>query len=489
MNISQQILALDARYNAYRAPNNPQFRTLYIRRRSQLLRENAKKEKVDPTCRRQYLYIRKQLLSKRYSPSESSQLSSRSPSTYSRVSSFETSFDSLHIDPTDTSHGHSPNRPSHRRYHSSGSFKFLPPPDKVESPPRGVVPTKKAEASRKMAGNTTLGENYAFAGMYHIFDQHLSAVTAIKFANDDKYRLACSSSDCTLSVCRLMPSPPSVICTLRGHTATVSDFDWSVTNDFILSASLDGSACVWNPTSGACLSTVNDNHSCGMVACRFQPSNNNMFMTGNQKGHISVFNTSTGKGVKGGTGKVASGVCSMEFDSSGMVLWVGDEKGSIYSFCFDIATGRLHKSKRIAVSEGCPVTSLGYRSWISREARDPMLLVNVSADCLQLYRVTDDMGGLKLKLSFPIAHRTHNIRSCFCPLMSFRQGACVVTGSEDMAVYFFDVERSEKPCVNKLLGHSAPVLDVCWNYDESLLASCDTEGTVIVWKREQPKYV
>lgn len=50
-----------------------------------------------------------------------------------------------------------------------------------------------------------------------------------------------------------------------------------------------------------------------------------------------------------------------------------------------------------------------------------------------------------------------------------------VSGSEDMAVYFFDVERAEKPCVNKLLGHSAPVLDVCWNYDESLLASCDTE--------------
>lgn len=51
----------------------------------------------------------------------------------------------------------------------------------------------------------------------------------------------------------------------------------------------------------------------------------------------------------------------------------------------------------------------------------------------------------------------------------------IVSASEDMTVYFFDVERAEKPCVNKLLGHSAPVLDVCWNYDESLLASCDTE--------------
>ena len=72
--------------------------------------------------------------------------------------------------------------------------------------------------------------------------------------------------------------------------------------------------------------------------------------------------------------------------------------------------------------------------------------------------------------------------SCFCFVclfvclfVCFLSFFSAVSCSEDMAVYFFDVERAEKPCVNKLLGHSAPVLDVCWNYDESLLASCDTE--------------
>ena len=49
----------------------------------------------------------------------------------------------------------------------------------------------------------------------------LLAVTAIKFAHDDKYLLACSSTDGTLSVCALVPSPPSVSCTLRGHTAAI----------------------------------------------------------------------------------------------------------------------------------------------------------------------------------------------------------------------------------------------------------------------------
>lgn len=46
-------------------------------------------------------------------------------------------------------------------------------------------------------------------------------VTAISFAHDDKYRLACSSIDGTLSVCQLMPLPPSVQCRLRGHKEAV----------------------------------------------------------------------------------------------------------------------------------------------------------------------------------------------------------------------------------------------------------------------------
>lgn len=55
------------RYNAYRTPNFPQFRTQYIRRRSQLLRDNAQAG-YDPSIRKQYLRLRSQLLAQRYGP-------------------------------------------------------------------------------------------------------------------------------------------------------------------------------------------------------------------------------------------------------------------------------------------------------------------------------------------------------------------------------------------------------------------------------------
>lgn len=41
----------------------------------------------------------------------------------------------------------------------------------VVSPSGSVVPTRRAEASRAIVGDTSIGENYAFVGVHHIFDQ------------------------------------------------------------------------------------------------------------------------------------------------------------------------------------------------------------------------------------------------------------------------------------------------------------------------------
>ncbi|XP_077979808.1 WD repeat-containing protein 13-like isoform X2 [Glandiceps talaboti] len=466
----QQVLAVDARYNAYRTPHNPQFRTLYIRRRSQLLRENAKVEH-DPLVRRQYLKVRSQLLAQRYgtpSMSDQNSLRSRSASVRSSRHTLE-NFDD-----------HSGDYRTHKRYHSGSSYKYHP-----EVLVDGVVPTKNAEASRAMAGGTSIDENYAFAGVHHIFDQHTEAVTGVKFANDDKSRIACSSLDGTLSICQVLPSPATIVCVLRGHSKGVTDFRWSLSNDLILSSSLDGTARLWQVSSGKSVRILQDQDRAELHSCLFQPVNNNMVVIGNCKGNVQMLNVSTGKCVKGGQCKASGKVLCMSFDPTGKLLWTGDDKGVIFSFICDPATGKLTRGKRMLICDGSPITSLSCRTWLSREARDPSLLANCAVNSLCLFRILDPEGGLQLKRKFALKHRSDNIKSIFCPLMSFRQGACVVSGSEDMCVYFFDVERANKPLVNKLQGHSKPVLDVSFNYDESLLASSDADGLVIIWKREQ----
>jgi hypothetical protein len=52
-------------------------------------------------------------------------------------------------------------------------------------------------------------------------------VTNVKFGNDDKTRLACSSLDGTLSICQVIPDPATVICMLRGHSAGVTGIVYS----------------------------------------------------------------------------------------------------------------------------------------------------------------------------------------------------------------------------------------------------------------------
>lgn len=172
-------------------------------------------------------------------------------------------------------------------------------------PPGSLVPTSVAEASRAMAGDTTLSENYAFAGMHHIFDQHVDSagkkkslqtshtflsaclffcsfthffllVPRLQFANDDKHLLACCSLDGTLSIMTLSSSPPCVKVSLKGHGGPVTDFAWSLSNDIIVSTSLDGTLRIWNTEDGRCIREVRDPESSELLCCTFQPMNNNL---------------------------------------------------------------------------------------------------------------------------------------------------------------------------------------------------------------------
>jgi WD40 repeat protein len=214
-----------------------------------------------------------------------------------------------------------------------------------------------------------------------------------------------------------------------------------------------------------------------------------MIFTGNSKGLLQVYNLSTGIIVnKNCLQKVPGRVQCICFDSTGSNLWIGDDKGSIQSFHFDAFTLKLNKTKKIISNSGYSITSISYKSTKWKDQVTPNLLVNAKPNYLLLYRlVNDDNQALKLRKKICIKQSEHSIRSTFCPVMissSKRQQMNCLTcsGSEDFGVYIYDMENDEKPLINKLQGHCAPVLDVGFNYDQSLLASGDNQGTVIVWK-------
>lgn len=61
-------------------------------------------------------------------------------------------------------------------------------------------------------------------------------------------------------------------------------------------------------------------------------------------------------------------------------------QGTITSFLFDLSSGKLSKCRKLTLAEGSPITCISWRAWISREARDPTLLVNCAANVVCLFR-------------------------------------------------------------------------------------------------------
>ncbi|KAK7590372.1 hypothetical protein V9T40_001985 [Parthenolecanium corni] len=459
MNVSnfwqQQVFAIDSKFNACRAHGHPSFRTLYIRRRNQLLREYAKNDETG--FRKQYLRIRTQLLQQRYNIClDQTSITSRSISV----------------------------RSGSRLGDIPDLFLFERESENTET--NNVVPTRQAEASRAIVGDNTVSENYAFVGVHYIFDQHNSAVTLVKFANNDRSRLCCVSNDATITICNVTSNPPSVECTLKAHSKAVTGCDWSVSNDLLVSCSLDGTICLWNVASAKCIRQVQGPSSVSLLSCLFHPVNNNIVVAGNEAGLLMVLNVSTGIYPRGGSSKIGGQILSLTFDANGQLLWAGTDKGVITSLTCD-DSGKLHKLHRIVIAQNCAITCLSWRAWINREARDPTLLVNCAANAVCLFKVSDTDGRLQLKKKYNVRHKSgrYLVRSTFCPIMSFREGACIVSGSEDSCVYFIDISRDINFMVNKLQGHSCPVLGVSFNYDESLLATSDQQGLVIIWSREK----
>ena len=301
-------------------------------------------------------------------------------------------------------------------------------------------------------------------------------MTRVRFANNDRSLLASCSTDGSLVIYQVIPSPATTIYKLEGHQSGIMDMQWSITNDLIVTASLDGTARVWQVTKGNCMRVLKDTCGAQVLSCCFQPLNENMIFTGNSKGLIQVFNLSTGiLANKNCVQKVNGRVQTMCFDSMGTNVWVGDSTGSIAAFQFDIFTLKLNKTRKVINNHGYSITSLVHRQL---NAKDSALLVNAMPNYLLLYKlVNGDSSTARLRKRVVIRQTDHSLRSIFCPVVSKSQQATllVCAGSEDASVCIYDMDNEEKQLINRLEGHDKPVVDVAINYDRSLLASGDTQ--------------
>ena len=174
---------------------------------------------------------------------------------------------------------------------------------------------KNAKISRKLSHiqQRTTAENFAFDGVHHIFDQHTAAISMMKFANNDRSKLCCASFDGHISICEAASPSPRVVCIVPGHKKGVTAIDWSISNDLIVSSSLDTTLRLWQLHSDLkleCLRVLTDPMAAEVLSCAFVPANNNLVITGNAQGYLQIVNISTGKYTREGTSKMGGKVRS-----------------------------------------------------------------------------------------------------------------------------------------------------------------------------------
>eukprot|EP00850_Spirogloea_muscicola_P009523 SM000053S17480 [mRNA] locus=s53:658233:662868:+ [translate_table: standard] len=321
---------------------------------------------------------------------------------------------------------------------------------------------------------------YSFSGMYTLFDQCKAAVNVVKFGKLSSELLAYGAADGSLHIC-LLAEPAALLHDLRGHTKEVTDLDWSLGNHYVCSSSADGSIRVWKVDGGSCLRIVYG--TVPQLCIRFHPVNNNFLLVGNANQEVSVINFSTGRVLH--HLQLAHSITAMDVEPGGHIIFAGDAQGGLHSIVVDTHSGVLRHAH--ATHEGLSnphhqtqrtITSVHFRTH-SLLAGGAVLLAAEVGGALRFFSVAVEVGGyLSLKCSLQLPRRARNIRASFCPALSLSNGEFVVTGNEDSTVAFYDLTRLRHPC-----GHTAPVVDVAWNHGETLLASSDCSGLVIVWRR------
>lgn len=446
----QEVLAVDSKLSQFRPimAQDKDLRPLYLKRRLQLLQDQMAERPTSPSAggvgpmrNKKYLSLRVKLLKRQFGlPNDVLSLKSLSISAA----------------PSDYSH-------SMMSHH-----------DMINENEPYLLPEHRDQT------------RYTYHGVHHIFDQHREAITRLKFLHNDDHTFVCSSMDGLLSICDLQTAS---FVTLPGHSEGVVDFDISESNQFIVSCSLDGSLILWDLTKRTQLRCVRDfEGSSYLYFCRFLPLNNNLIVCGVSSGVVRLINISTGKFIQDGSPMLGKSL-SVEVNQQGSLLWVGNDRGNIESFRLMNCKkgGKIQKGSRASLGEHHPVTSLAMRNSVSKLHLGPVLLVNLGTNHLHLFKITNEFGSLESLMEFKSDLRPSLMCSLFAPILSVREGTCVVGGADDGTLAFFDLEKinnaGRNSCVNKLQGHSKPVISLGFSFNENFLASADTSGQIIVWKK------
>jgi len=299
----------------------------------------------------------------------------------------------------------------------------------------------------------------------------------------------------------------AILSRLIGHTGAVRSVAFSPTRPLLASASKDHSVCLWSSTTCQQLRVLKG-HMGVVDAVAFSP-NGDVLVSGSRDRTSRLWHGATGEPVhqpRDHEGPISS-IC---FLPDGESIAVALDTAIVIYY---VQSGK--ERTRLHGSESC---------WGIQCSVDGRSLIAVRVDEVRIWTLQKNMtkvpsvaldGFSYLALSVAFSPNGLHIASSFLwpiirictaessrtmiqqlpghendvnPLAVSRDGAIVVSGSEDHSVCVWTA-LSSKPQLRALLGHTGPVWSVSLSSDARLIASASWDSTVRLWNARTGKPV
>ncbi|CAJ1441487.1 unnamed protein product [Effrenium voratum] len=261
---------------------------------------------------------------------------------------------------------------------------------------------------------------------------------------------------------------------LVGHSRAITSIFFNLLEDQLVTTSIDKSVRFWSIESGEMLKVFTD--SSPVPVATFLPFNPQVFVAANSNAVLRLVNVQNGLVLQ--KLKVETEVRALKFDDTGLFLLAGTKSGSIHAL--EATDSNTLKFKfKVNLARG-GVTCI---TFVPAANQQPAcLLVNTSDCSASIIDCTYDQGALTnltVRHRVRVAHELLPLKNCYSPS---GQGY-LISGSENKEVHIYSLGKGANYKMQYLKHHQVPVVAVAVNLQDTLLASADSLGRIVLWRR------
>ncbi|KAI8815782.1 WD40-repeat-containing domain protein [Fimicolochytrium jonesii] len=296
--------------------------------------------------------------------------------------------------------------------------------------------------------------------------------------------------------------PNTELHSLRGHSGPIHAITYSQDGNYILTASHDRSAKLWNPTTGLLIKTY-EAHGKGVLAVAVPPAgaDNSRFVTGSEDRSVFVWDVGTGRPIRRFQGH-HSRVNAVAFNQDGTVIISGSYDASIRFWDCRAANARLPiqicsdakdsvESVRVVGSEvltgsvdgSIRIYDIRMGSLTADAIGHPITSATFSGDknCILLSSLDSTIRLIDKETGELLNHyRGHKNTTYRLASTLSNNDAYVVSGSEDGKIYMWDLVDGK--LVKAIVAHEGSVVTaVAYHPISNGMVSAAVDGSVKVW--------